>query len=70
MLFKKDKADYDRESMTPALHFSICTGEKVAGFIDNETGKFRDVMLIKSDKELNRFLKLYGINKKDLKSDY
>ncbi len=70
MLFKKDNTGYDRENMTPAMHFSICTGERVAGFIENETGKFRDVMLIKNDRDLKRFLKIYDIDEKDLKSDY
>ncbi len=70
MLLKKDKPGYDRDNMTPAMHFSICTGERVAGFIENETGKFRDVMLIKNDRDLRRFLKTYDIDEKDLKSDY
>ncbi len=30
----------------PALRISICTGEKTAGFIDNETGHFHDLYLI------------------------
>ena len=47
--------------MTPVIRCSICTGEKVAGFRDNATGKFTDVMLIKSSQDLEAFRKKYGI---------
>lgn len=70
MFFKKNIKSYDNENMTPALHSSICTGEKVAGFIDNRTGQFKDVMLIRNEKDLNCFLKEYNITKEDLKSDF
>lgn len=70
MFFKKPDPKYRSKDMTPALHKSICTGETVAGFIDNSTGRFKDIMLIKDDKDLKRFLKTYNIQKEDLKSDY
>ena len=59
MLLKKTPKKYDKENMTPALHKSICTGETVAGFIDNKTGKFKDIMLIKNDKDLKSFFTKY-----------
>ncbi len=70
MLFKNKLKTYDKEKLTPALHSSICTGEKVAGFIDNNTGQFKDIMLIRNKKDLNCFLMEYGIKKEDLKSDF
>lgn len=70
MFTKKAVKNYDRENMIPAVHSSICTGEKVAGFIDKRTGKFKDIMLVRSEKELNCFLKEYNIDEKDLKSDF
>lgn len=70
MLFKKQIKTYNKENLTPALHSSICTGEKVAGFIDNKTGQFKDIMLIRSEKDLNCFLKEYSIKREDLKSDF
>lgn len=70
MFIKKAMKSYDRENMIPALHSSICTGEKVAGFIEKRTGKFKDIMLVRSEKDLNCFLKEYNIAKKDLKSDF
>ncbi|MBQ9902656.1 MAG: aspartate dehydrogenase [Clostridia bacterium] len=60
---KKNHSDikYDSAHMTPVIRCSICTGEKVAGFRDNATGKFTDVMLIKSSQDLEAFRKKYGI---------
>ena len=60
---KKDKLPpYDKENETPAVKSSICTGEKTAGFIDNRTGKYHDVMLIRSDADLEEFKKAYGVS--------
>ena len=58
---KKKVNVYDRERMIPVMRCSICTGEKVAGFRDKTTGKFTDVMLIRSDSDLAAFRKQYGI---------
>ena len=59
---KPGKLTYDKENETPAVKSSICTGEKTAGFIDNRTGKYHDVMLIKSDADLTEFKRLYGVD--------
>jgi hypothetical protein len=69
-MFKKknEKRVYDTTKLKPALHCSICTGEQVAGFKNLETGKFEDVMLIKSDKDLKAFKEMYGIV--ELEKDY
>ena len=40
---------------------SICTGEKTAGFQDRKTGRFEEVMLIRSDADLQAFMEEYGI---------
>ena len=65
---KKKKVEYDSEKQMPALKTSICTGEKVAGFKDRESGHFTDVMLISSDADLERFKQLYGIE--DIRTEY
>lgn len=59
---KETKLSYDKENETPAVKSSICTGEKTAGFIDNRTGKYRDVMLIKSSADLEEFKRLCGVD--------
>ena len=52
---------YDAENKRPAIKSSICTGEKVAGFRDIHSGKFEDIQLIRSEKDLDEFKKTYGI---------
>jgi hypothetical protein len=64
-LFKKTKTlPYDRENQKPIIKASICNGEQVAGFKDIHTGKFEEVMLIKSAVDLEYFKNLYGITGK------
>ena len=58
---RKGKPTYDSEKLVPAIRSSICTGEKVAGFKDKATGHFSEVMLIRSDKDLEEFKGSYGI---------
>ena len=58
---KKKTLDYDRENMMPVIMCSICNGEQVAGFKDKQTGRFDEVMLIRGDKDLDEFMKTYGI---------
>lgn len=65
----KDKIpSYDKETEVPALKSSICTGEQTAGFLDVNTGKYRDVMLIKSPADLEVFKKMFGVD--ELKKIY
>ena len=52
---------YDAEKRTPAIRCSICTGEQVAGFRDKESGRFEEVMLIRSEEDLQAFRARYGI---------
>lgn len=61
---------YDREHYKPVLHCSICTGEQVAGFKDLRTGRFEDVMLVRTPKDLKRFLDQYGLDGSQLEKDY
>ena len=57
-----EKKSYDRENMKPILHASICTGETVAGFKNRRTGKFEEVMLIKSEADKELFKEIYDID--------
>ena len=52
---------YDREKLEPVIRSSICTGEKVAGFWERETGRFREISLIRSAADLDAFREKYGI---------
>lgn len=60
---KSDRKEFDREKMIPAVRSSICTGEKVAGFRNKQTGKFEEVMMIRTEQELQEFADMYGIDR-------
>lgn len=65
---RKPKAEiipYDKEVLTPVIRASICTGEQTAGFKDKLTGKFREVMLIRNQTDLEEFKQSYGIGKEE-----
>ena len=53
---------YDAEKQKPILHKSICTGETTAGFMDLHGGKYHEIMLIQSDRDLKRCMEDYGID--------
>lgn len=66
MLFQKKKPEkerlkYDTVNQKPILKCSICNGEQVAGFKDNRTGKFHEVMFVRSQKDLQEFMDTYGL---------
>lgn len=63
-LFKKKSIvkSYDKENKRPVIKASICNGEQVAGFKDIHTGKIEEVMLIRSQADLENFKAMYGIN--------
>ena len=65
-LFSKKKIvhSYGKDSKRPVIKASICTGEQVAGFKDIHTGKIEEIMLIRSEADLDNFKKMYGINEK------
>ncbi len=71
-LKKKEKPQngFDREKEFPVIRSSICTGEQVAGFKDKETGHFREVMCIRSEKERSDFLEEYGISPEEIKKEW
>ena len=58
---KQPKSSYDLENKKPVIRSSICTGEKTAGFRENGTGRFREVMLISSPADLAAFRERYNI---------
>ena len=67
---KKEKQEFDRENLIPAVRSSICTGEKVAGFRNKQTGKFEEVMMIRNEQELQEFADRYGIEPSQIQVFY
>lgn len=62
-LFRKkiEVRTYDKENKKPVIRASICNGEQIAGFKEIHTGRFEEIMLIKSPADLERFKTMYGI---------
>lgn len=69
-MFGKKKQEisfaYDKENKRPAIKTSICTGEKVAGFLDKASGKFEDIMLIRDDRDIEMFCQNCGISREEI----
>lgn len=61
---------WDRASRKPVIRSSICTGEKVAGFRDLATNKFEDIMLIRDQKDLDAFMRQYGIAPEEIGKEW
>ena len=72
MFFQKklETRTYDKENQKPVIRSSICTGEKVAGFQDTRTGKFTEVMLIRTFGDLEEFPGLYGTGPRPTSTQY
>ena len=58
---KKSWPEIDLAGKQPVLSCSICTGEQVAGFRDEKTGRVEEVCCIRSDADLSAFREQYGI---------
>ena len=58
---KKPQQSFDPSAFKPVLCKSICTGETTAGFLELHGGRFREVMLIRSDRDLAEFMETYGL---------
>ncbi len=66
----KPAASFDRTGTIPVIRSSICTGEQVAGFKEKESGRFHEVMLIRTEGDLREFLRLYGIEEAELRREW
>ena len=53
---------YDLAHFRAVIRCSICTGEQVAGFKENATGKFHEIMLIRNAADLDEFKKNFGVD--------
>ncbi len=67
---KKPKKSFDRERKKPIIRCSICTGEQVAGFRDLQTGRFEEIQLLQSEKDLKEFLETYDIEEREISREY
>lgn len=61
---------YDRTGKIPVIRSSICTGEQVAGFRDPTSGRFEELMLLRSDADFREFLRLYGVSEDEVRREW
>ena len=64
------KTTYDKTGKVPVIRSSICTGEQVAGFKDETTGKFQELMLIRTDSDYQEFLRLYDVEECEVRREW
>ena len=67
---KKPVLRYDAATQQPAVRQSICTGEMTAGFIDRQTGRFREVMRVDGRRGLEAFAREAGVAPEDVRIIY
>ncbi|WP_019002847.1 hypothetical protein [Succinimonas amylolytica] len=60
---------YDKTREKPLIRVGCCTGEKMAGFRSLENGRFREIMLIQSDRDYQEFLRRYAVDPRDVDQD-
>ena len=67
---KQAKTAYDKTGKIPVIRSSICTGEQVAGFRDETSGKFQELMLIRTDSDYQEFLRLYEVEEDEVRREW
>ena len=74
-LFHRKKTEpafpaFSLEEYEPVIRSSICTGERVACMRDRESGRLREVMLLRTDADLDAFCRAYGLTADKIKIVY
>lgn len=70
-LFHREKTPrYDPQTQQPAVRKSYCNREMAFGFLDRESGRFREYGCATTQAELEAFCRQYGISPEDLKTIY
>lgn len=67
---KVPQEPYDRTKKYPVIRASICNGEKVAGFRDIATGRFEEVMFLRTEKDKQKFMEWYGVEEQEIKKEW
>ena len=53
---------FDPDDFEPVIRSSICTGERVAGFLKKSDNSFHEVILIRNDRDLEEFRSQYDVS--------
>ena len=63
-------AAYPAEAYKPVIRQSICTGEKVACMRHVKTGKLTELMLVRSEADVEAFCEEYSVKRSDIETVY
>lgn len=63
-------AEFPAEQYEPVIRASICTGEKTACMRDRSSGKLHEVMLIRTEEDLDSFCRLSSISRQAIRTVY
>lgn len=74
-IFRRHKAEpapprFSPEEYEPVLRCSICTGEQVACMRNRATGQLRELMLVRSDEDLEEFCRTYSVKREAVRKIY
>ena len=73
-LFHKAKVPdpplFSLEEYEPVIRCSICTGEQVLCMRSRETGKLREVQLLRSEADLDDFCRRYSLTPEQIRKVY
>lgn len=74
-LFKRHQPEPETTAFDPAIYepvirSSICTGEKVACMRDRSTGKLQELVLIRTQEDIDAFCRRYRVKAEDVKTIY
>lgn len=61
---------FDKTGKIPVIRASICTGERVAGFKEEATRKFEELMLIRNEADLEEFMSTYGVKREEIRKEW
>lgn len=72
-LFKKAKPEpfpFSPEEYEPVIRSSICTGERTACMRRREDGRLREIMLLRSEGDLDAFCRMVGKRADEIRTVY
>ena len=73
IIFRRQKHQsvaFDPSIEEPVVKKSICTGEATVGFVDKNTGHYRDIRKVTSPLEIEAFCEEVGIDPHTLRTIY
>ena len=54
----------------PVIRASICTGEKTACMRDRESGKLHEIMLVRTEEDMDTFCRMCSAGRETMKTVY